>query len=104
MGWKVTNYPVPAANIPQIFGDVDRAIQCHGLTQVTQHLLQCQARTQAIAVGVFGLDDNDIVGRLDELLGGIKHIVIITDEGLAYRRIFACVCLGSGLMLLSAYV
>lgn len=80
MGWKITNYPVPAADIPQIFGDVDWAIQRHGFTQITQYLLQRQARTQAVAVGVFSLDDDDVVGGLDELLGGIKHGFIIADK------------------------
>lgn len=79
-GRKIANHPVPAADIAQIFGDVDRAIQGHGLAQVTEHLLQCQTRTQAVAVGVFGLDDDDVVGGLDKLLGGIKHGFIIADK------------------------
>ena len=80
MGWKIANYPVPAADVAQIFGDINWAIQCHGLTQITQHFLQRQARTQAVAVRIFGLDDDDIVGGLDELLGGIKHVLIIADR------------------------
>ena len=80
MGWKIANYPVPAADVAQIFRDVDWAVQCHGLTQITQHFLQRQARTQAVAVRVFSLDDDDVVGGLDELLGGIKHVLIIADE------------------------
>lgn len=80
MGWKIANYPVPAADVAQIFRDVDWAVQRHGFTQITQHFLQCQARAQAVAVGVFGLDDDDAIGRLDELLGSIKHALIIPDE------------------------
>lgn len=79
-GWKIANYPVPAADVAQIFRDVDWAVQRHGFTQITQHFLQRQARAQAIAVGVFGLDDDDAIGRLDKLLGGIKHSFIIADE------------------------
>ena len=67
-------------DVAQIFGDIDRTIQRHGLAQIAQHFLQRQARAQAVAVGVFGLDDNDIVGGLDELLGGIKHSFIIADK------------------------
>lgn len=92
MGWKIANYPVPAADVAQIFGDINWAIQCHGLTQITQHFLQCQARTQAVAVRIFGLDDDDIVGRLDELLGGIKHALIITDEVFTERVIICDKC------------
>ena len=80
MGWKIANYPVPATDVAQIFGDIDWAVQRHGLAQVTQHFLQRQARTQAVTVRIFGLDDDDIVGRLDELLGGIKHVLIIADR------------------------
>lgn len=86
-GWKIANYPVPAADVAQIFRDVDWAVQRHGLTQITQHFLQRQARTQAVAVRIFGLDDDDIVGGLDELLGGIKHALIITDEVFTERVI-----------------
>lgn len=87
MGWKIANYPVPVANIPQIFGDIDWAIQRHGLAQITQHFLQCQARAQAVAIRVFGLDDNDVIGRLDELLGGIKHSLIIADETQGFLKL-----------------
>ena len=80
MGWKIANHPVPTADVAQIFGDIDWAVQRHGLAQVTQHFLQRQTRTQAVAVRVFSLDDDDVVGGLDELLGGIKHALIITDE------------------------
>ena len=80
-GRKIANYPVPATDVAQIFGDINRAIQRYGLVQITQHLLQCQARTQAVAVRVFGLDDDDVIGGLDELLGGIKHSLIIADGG-----------------------
>ena len=80
MGRKIANYPVPTADVAQILGDVNWAIQRHGFTQITQHFLQRQTRTQAVAVRVFSLDDDDVVGGLDELLGGIKHVLIIADE------------------------
>ena len=74
-GRKIANYPVPAVDVAQIFRDVDWAVQRHGFIQITQHFLQRQARAQAIAIRVFGLDDDDVVGGLDKLLGGIKHVI-----------------------------
>ena len=35
---------------------------------------------------VFGLDDDDIVGGLDELLGGIKHSLIIAEVKIDWHR------------------
>ena len=87
MGWKIANHPVPTADVAQIFGDIDWAVQRHGLAQVTQHFLQRQARTQTVTVRIFSLDNDDVVGGLDELLGGIKHALIITDEVFTERVI-----------------
>ena len=70
---KLISNAIPAANIPQIFGHCHRTIECHLLAHIAQDFLQREATADAIAIGVFSLDNNNFVCALDRAYHFVKH-------------------------------
>ena len=77
---QVLLYAVPAAVVTQVAWYVDGAVQVGLLVQVAQNLLQRQGATQAVGVGVIGLDNDDFPGIIDQafyLFGFFVHSCLI---------------------------
>ena len=70
---KLISNAIPAANIPQIFGHCHRAIERHLLAQIAQNLLQREATTNTVTIGIFSLDNNNFVCALDRAYHFVKH-------------------------------
>ena len=72
---KLISNAIPAANIPQIFGHCHWAIERYLLAQIAQNLLQREATTNTVTIGIFSLDNNNFVCALDRAYYFVKHLL-----------------------------